>query len=144
MRQHTSAYVSIRHLERVEVVRGCEAAQACVSIRQHTSAYVTWNALRSCVGVRRLKCEWRRRRRAEISFATSTAFKHASAYVQHASAYVSMRQHTSAYVSIRQHTSAYVRRLRQFLYVCPLRQFLYVCPHRRLRQFLYVCPLVLH
>ncbi len=30
------------------------------------------------------------------------------AYLQHTSAYVSIRQHTSAYVSIRQHTSAYV------------------------------------
>jgi hypothetical protein len=41
--------------------------------------------------------------------------EHTSAYVsirQHTSAYVSIRQHTPAYVSIRQHTSAYGGRAR--------------------------------
>jgi hypothetical protein len=86
VRQHTSAYVSIRmppapgHLMREETVAyaaalaaRCAARKSSASVRilrQHTSAYVSIR--------------------------------------QHTSAYVSIRQHTSAYVSIRQHTSAYV------------------------------------
>jgi hypothetical protein len=86
IRQHTSAYVSIR--------------SAYVSIR--TSAYVSMRQI--CLP----QCEEppeRAPRRASIR-------QHTSAYAsirQHASAYASIRQHTSAYVSIRQHTSAYVR-----------------------------------
>ncbi len=98
MRQHTSAYVSIR---------------------QHTSAYVSfsirlysgalrhfWGSskalVRALVGSTKgsIKALWRLSIR-----------QHTSAHVsirQHTSAYVSMQQHTSACVSIRQHTSAYV------------------------------------
>jgi hypothetical protein len=110
IRQHTSAYVSIRQHthkthhpfasdpEHPPPAAGCTCAfasrpnegtrsscpytSAYVSIRQHTSAYV-------CIRL------------------------HASAYVsirQHTSAYdiCQFPSHTSAYVSIRQHTSAYV------------------------------------
>jgi hypothetical protein len=72
MRQHTSAYVSIRQHTSAYVVLGCVDCYrasafdlACVSIRQHVSAHVS---------IRQL-CDVR----------------------QHMSAYVSIRQHTSAY-----------------------------------------------
>jgi hypothetical protein len=96
IRQHTSAYVSIRHIlastsTPVYANRWCtEHTSAHVSTRQHTSAYVSIRQPTSADVSRR---------------------QHTSADVskrQHTSAYVSIRQHTSAYVSIRQHTSAYV------------------------------------
>jgi hypothetical protein len=89
IRQHTSAYVSIRQRLRQEraplphasaaAAGSAPAPPAYVSIRQHTSAYVSIR--------------------------------------QHTSAYVSIRQHTSAYVSIRQHTSAYAS-MRQHTCTC--------------------------
>jgi hypothetical protein len=99
IRQHTSAYVSIR--SRRSTPPACQSIaspkylSAYVSIRQHTSAYAQG-------GPHRLH--------ASLSPRRSTC--------QHTSAYVSARQHTSevpsdhsraldvpAYVSIRQHTS---------------------------------------
>jgi hypothetical protein len=75
IRQHTSAYVSIRqHSYCTKLRTFCtEHTSAYVSIRQHTSAYASIR-------------------------------QHTSAYAsirQHTPAYVSIRQHTSAYVSIR-------------------------------------------
>jgi hypothetical protein len=74
IRQHTSAYVSIRQPSAYVSIR--QHTSAYVSIRQHTSAYVSI----------------RQHTSAYVSIR------------QHTSAYVSIRQHTSAYVSIRQHT----------------------------------------
>jgi hypothetical protein len=115
IRQHTSAYVSIRLAFRHRVGHQCYAlcAQgvAYVSIRQHTSA----------VSVRLAFCH----RVGHQCYALYVSIR------QHTSAYVSIRQHTSvqtdacgriavghqccalcaegvAYVSIRQHTSAYL------------------------------------
>jgi hypothetical protein len=88
MRQHTSAYVSIRQCgEMQHFLRQHLAYTAYVSIRQHsirqhTSAFVE----RGPGGVQ------------ESEYASIR---------QHTSAYVSIRQHTSAYVSIRQHTPEY-------------------------------------
>jgi hypothetical protein len=130
MRQHASAYVSIR-----------QHTSAYVSIRQHTQpqsaasrgrrscpdayvsiriAYVYLDGVRIDVyayvcytyaGIRIPgwcpKSTYTRAR--ESSEALDD--KCCAAYVRirpHTSAYVSIRQHTSAYVSIRQHTSAYV------------------------------------
>jgi hypothetical protein len=104
IREHTSAYVSIRH--------------------QHTSAY------RSCRGRRRCQCQRSRgssRGRRGGGPRWSIVLRllrghnlHASAHVstcQHTPAFVSLLwgttylsgRHNSAYVSIRQNTSAYVR-----------------------------------
>jgi hypothetical protein len=83
IRQHTSAYVSIRQHTSLPIHQQAAFLHTSyVSIRQHTLAHVSIR-------------------------------QHTSAYLsipQHTStsAYVSIRQHTSAYVSIRQHTSAYV------------------------------------
>jgi hypothetical protein len=93
IRQHTSAYVSIRQHT---CIRGQPPTAvnpiryvylAYVSIRQHTSAYVS---------IRRHTC---------IRGQPPTAVNPIR-YVY--LAYVSIRQHTSAYVGIRQHMSAYV------------------------------------
>ncbi len=95
IRQHTSAYVSIRHLRASAPT--CSIRQhtsAYVSIRQHTSAYVT------CVQVLQPS--------AYVSIRQHTSAYVTCVQVLQPSAYVSIRQHTSAYVSIRQHTSAYV------------------------------------
>jgi hypothetical protein len=91
IRQHTSAYVSIRqhtcvtctllvpqHTSAHANVR--QHPSASISIHQHTSAYVS---IRSCPPPCCAPC------------------------MPRTSAYVSIRQHTSAYASIRQHTSAY-------------------------------------
>jgi hypothetical protein len=89
MRQHASAYVSIR-----------QHTSAYVSIRQHTSAYVS---IRQLVGgvapyderlLRELECQPLLLQRMRA---------HGSTWRQRAytCAYVSIRQHTSAYVSIR-------------------------------------------
>jgi hypothetical protein len=93
IRQHTSAYVSIRIRQQNgldDIQRLCCHAPTLWPASLHASAYVS---MRQGLGFRvRLR-------------------HHTSAYVsirQHTSAYVSIRQHTSAYVSIRQHTSAYV------------------------------------
>jgi hypothetical protein len=101
IRQHTSAYVSIRQhtLKRQWERRRRQHTSAYVSIRQHTSAYV-----KEAVGEEEAYRAERPVRRTHVHAATC-------AYVsirQHTSACVSIRQHTSAYVSIRQHTSAYV------------------------------------
>ncbi len=110
IRQHTSAYVSMRQHTRsirqlkpayVRVpalveeavvntsvreldapVPTCQHTSAYVSIRQHTPAY------------------------ASIAYANLMRPCPPVSKRQHTSAYVSIRQHTSAYVSIRQHTSA--------------------------------------
>jgi hypothetical protein len=99
IRQHTSAYVSIREKCRQQTTAYVSpntsayvnayrppATSAYVSIRQHTSAYVS---IRERI----------------------PASRHARIR-QHTSAYVRIRQHTSAYVSIRPHTSAYVNAYR--------------------------------
>jgi hypothetical protein len=83
IRQHTSAYVSIRQhtsRERKKHATSCEFradARSSASIRQHTSAH----------SIRQHTCEFR-------ADATS------SASIQHTSAYVST-QHTSAYLRIQ-------------------------------------------
>jgi hypothetical protein len=109
MRQHMSAYVSIRqHTSdgvRLEVLHDVKEPVACVSICQHTSAY----------SIRQMACDLK-------SFMMSRNLLHTSAYVsicQHTSdgvrlevlhdvkepvACVSICQHMSAYVSICQHT----------------------------------------
>jgi hypothetical protein len=122
MRQHASAYVSIRQHTNV----GCPLARLrrralchiIVSIRQHTSAYVS---IRKHTSGHIHRGMWThiadtRTQLTGVSALTSSMPVSASstrlaAYVsrrQQTSAYVSIRQHTSAYVSIRQHTSAYV------------------------------------
>jgi hypothetical protein len=75
IRQHTSAYVSIRGAE------GYLSIVPYVSIRQHTSAYVSIRQRTSAYG------------------APKATYQQCLT-----SAYVSIRQHTSAYVSVRQHT----------------------------------------
>ncbi len=126
LRQHTSAYVSIRqhtsayfHTHLAVVWRVWHVKQLPVvqirflhDIRQHTSAYVSirQNTSHSC-------------RSSRYAFCTTyvSIRQHTSAFVRirHTAAgrsdtlsaltYVSIRQHTPAYVSIRQHTSAYLR-----------------------------------
>ncbi len=94
IRQHTSAYVSIRQAYvSICQMRICSRAQhsqqhtsAYVSIRQHTSAYVSIRQHTSAY----VKCE------SAVGRSTLNSIR------QHTSAYVSIRQHTSAYVSIRQ------------------------------------------
>jgi hypothetical protein len=81
IRQHTSAYVSIRETE------------AYVSIRQHTSAYVSIPETEA-LGQPHLQ------RQALPLFKGMRHYM--SKLTAYTSAYVSIRQHTSAYVSIRQ------------------------------------------
>jgi hypothetical protein len=119
IRQHTSAYVSIRQPSLLHIASPTAFFTTCkdVSIRQHTSAYVSI----------RQRCPSSLLHTASATaFFTTCGDQHTSAYVsirQHTSllhiasatafllpvktsAYASIRQHTSAYVSIRQHTSA--------------------------------------
>jgi hypothetical protein len=137
MRQHTSAYVSIR---------SAYVSTAYVSIRQHTSAYVSirQHSIRSAyveahlltvsVNVSFLfSCACQRR---DYPRHTHSAVQHTSAYASirlHTSrlppphslcgiAYVSVRQHTTAYVSIRQHAPAYVNNTSAYVSIrrdCP-------------------------
>jgi hypothetical protein len=89
LRQHTSAYVSIRQLKSASVGAANVDTSACVSIRQHTSAYVSKH-----------RCRERGRFRL--------------LHILHALCHCRLKtlcQHTSAYVSIRQHTSSYVSML---------------------------------
>ncbi len=125
IRQHTSAYVSIRQqalpAHKLVVLKYYETCcppdvfqwrlcrrgnaayrphtSAYVSMRQHTSAYVSIRQHTSAyVSIR------------QHTSACVRICQHTSAYVsirQNTSAYVSIRQHTSAYVSMRQHTAAY-------------------------------------
>jgi hypothetical protein len=101
MRQHTSAYVSIRQ-------HTLQPAAACAELRRQPLAVgVSANCREFRCTCRWLKCALPLSRSASVI----SRRQHTSAYVsirQHTSAYVSIRQHTSAYVSIRQHTSAYV------------------------------------
>jgi hypothetical protein len=139
IRQHTSAYVSIRlHLgvcvhapprrsQQQETAAAWRQAHcssprlgtelqglACSDL--HTSAYVS---------IRQHTSAWRQAHCSSPRLGTELqglAYSdlHTSAYVsirQHTSAYVSIRQHTSAYVSIRQHTSAYVSLVKGALFV---------------------------
>jgi hypothetical protein len=117
IRQHTSAYVSIRCERRcmrviVHPASPRQHTSAYVSIRQHTSAYVASAVV--CVSLsilHLLRCQ----------YLYSCASKASVSIRQHTSAYVSIRQMhcrcqylyscaSKASVSIRQHTSAYVRR----------------------------------
>jgi hypothetical protein len=118
MRQHTSAYVSIRQHTQPQSAasrgkRSCPDAYVSIRI-----AYVYLDGVRS----RRIRAHERAARHS-----TTNAAQHTFAYVrirQHTSAYVSIRPKSTytraressealnaAYVSIRQHTSAYVRYL---------------------------------
>jgi hypothetical protein len=97
IRQHTSAYVSIRASSISIRSRCCRGTAAHVSIRQHTSAYAQAQSPSAADA-------------AEVPH-------HTSAYVsisirQHTSAHVSTRQHTSAYVSIRAGDAAELRQMR--------------------------------
>jgi hypothetical protein len=80
MRQHASAYVSVR-----------QHTSAYVSIRQRTSAYATCSSAGE------------HGREEEV-----VPRRHERHVILHTSPYVSVRQHTSAHVSTRQHTSAHV------------------------------------
>jgi hypothetical protein len=81
IRQHTSAYASIRQFCAGDTRPSDVAAAAC--IRQHTSAYVSIRQF-CAVDTR------------PFDVAAAACIR------QHTSAYVSIRQHKSAYVSIRQ------------------------------------------
>ncbi len=92
IRQHTSAYVSIRQPSAC-----AEAHRTCIrqhTSAQHTSAYVSIRQPSACAEAHRTCI--RPRIRPHIR--------------QQTSAYVSTRQHTSAYVSIRQSSEARLRR----------------------------------
>jgi hypothetical protein len=146
MRQHTSAYVSIRLLPHVGRER---CPHLHVSIRQHASAYADVcsrgrpspsagqrQRMRSYVSIRQHTSAYGSiRLHALIRGRTAPAY---AIIRQHTSAYVSIRQNTAAYgsmpspaagqrqrmrsyVSIRQHTSAYVS----------IRQHTAACPHPR-------------
>jgi hypothetical protein len=103
IRQHTSAYVSIRQHSFSMRPGGSNATSTALpqplayvsirlhSIRQHTAAYVSIRHFHRPPGGRAAnRC---------------LHYRHNGSIRQHTSAYVSIRQHTSAYVSIRQHTS---------------------------------------
>jgi isocitrate/isopropylmalate dehydrogenase len=130
IREHTSAYVSIRlllecgdlllhvthHLAR-------QHTSAYVSIRQQTSAYASIRQHRDLL----LHVTHHLAQCAHVRCCLVRLLR------QHASAYVSIiRQHTSAYVSIRQHTSAYVSIRAQCLHA-PLPRPP-ACAHRQLNQ----------
>jgi hypothetical protein len=104
IRQHTSAYVSIRQLRSLaRTLR--PLTPAYVSIRQHTSAYVSIRQLRSLARTLR-----------PLTPAYVSVRQHTSAYAtreerrKELPATISIRQRTSAYVSIRQHSSAFATR----------------------------------
>jgi len=82
MRQHASAYVSIR-----------QHKSACASIRQHTPAYVSVRQRTSAYGSIR-------QHGPPLDMPTTRKRQRACE-----APYVSIRQHTSAYVSMRQHAS---------------------------------------
>jgi hypothetical protein len=99
IREHTSAYVSIRQrlaCGRLRRRKGrSPSATAYVSIRQHTSAFISM----------------RQHASAYVSIRQHTSATHllaVAAAKRQKSERSSIRQHTSAYVSIRQHASAYV------------------------------------
>ena len=130
VRQHTSAYVSVRQLTRCAASRTAgwkPSTCAYSSIRQHTSAYVS-----------------------SIRTAARAEYPPGDVIRQHTSAYVSIRQlyppadapnclrnelssqHTSAYVSIRQHTHRRARATlaRGCLKLPAKRVFAYVSIHQ--------------
>jgi hypothetical protein len=108
IRQHTSAYVSIRLQVRNEKLLARHHTSAYVSMRQHTSAYVRHTSayneqlLARGVAVERVCNYW--------YFCTSKASKLSTCSLEglQLSARIRIatciRQHTSAYVSIREHT----------------------------------------
>jgi hypothetical protein len=131
VRQHTSAYVSIRQ-RTVEVPPCFERPSVMQYVRQHTSAYVSiqWRCLRAssarllcngtCVSIRftpgfyystcvyaeagsELDPRTQARHHPRPPLASHQRHKLLQIYPP---VYVSIRQHTSAYVGIRQHTSA--------------------------------------
>jgi hypothetical protein len=118
IRQHTSAYVSIRQqasacdhtsdcdfwavaltLLHLSIISPLSLSLKEATLRQHTSAYVSIRQNKSAYVSIRLAL-----------YAISGGCRNSPAYIsirQHTSAYVSLRQHTPAYASIRQHASAY-------------------------------------
>ena len=96
IRQHASAYVSKRqHTSAYLRPSGCRAREcpAALLIPQHTYSvrqYTSANVSIRQPAPKRMRSERMPRRIA-----------HTSAYVQHASVHVSIRQHTSAYVNLR-------------------------------------------
>jgi hypothetical protein len=121
IRQHTSAYVSIRDTCAAESSWGfrefatspppgssgelssqlfARPFRIAPCIRQHTSAYVS---IRQHTSAYASICT-----SAYVRVVQQALRSHLRMGSLHTSAYVSIRQHTSAYVSIRQHTSAYV------------------------------------
>ncbi len=117
IRQHTSAYVSIR-VRSIPAVCLLRAPSSPYKRHTHTQQESRNRARVVCVCV--CVCVERERRTpdplplaslAALPAACSTVLWHRTRRIPlDASAYVSIRQHTSAYVSIRQHTSAVVSR----------------------------------
>jgi hypothetical protein len=103
IRQHTSAYVSIRVFRSCGSAGGRNAATCCtytntsayVSIRQHTSAY-------ACLRVAGARAA------ESLPLAVCVCVCVCGSAWLYVYIYVSIRHHTSAYVIIRQNTSAYV------------------------------------
>jgi hypothetical protein len=144
IRQHTSAYVSMRHTApSTRISRLRQHTPAYVSIRQHASygtqhfdqppaqhtpAYVSIRRHASaCVSIRQHMSAY-----VSIRQHTSAYVSMRCAYVRAALplscvAYVSIRQHTSAYVGIRQHTSAYVSIRYKYATVPQQQQVLRLC-----------------
>ncbi len=140
IRQHTSAYVSIRSnlissplpTVKVPYIRQhtyiSQDTSAYVSIRQHTPAYVSIRQHTSAYG----------RISSPMLHMCRHTVIHVSSYYK--SAYVSIRQHTSAYVSIRQHTVVSHRQCYVGVVILP-----YMCPHTTVcvSSYYYVCVLIL-
>jgi hypothetical protein len=86
IRQHTLAYVSIRHA----------GVSICTSVKASKMSTLRWGlAVRPILSIVLTK--------SARSWSHCPCFSHSTC--QHTSAHVSTRQHTSAYVSIRQHTA---------------------------------------
>jgi hypothetical protein len=98
IRQHTSAYVSIRqHTAGVQLARDSITCKhtSYVSIRQHTSAYVSIRQHTSAY----VSIRWHTA--GGVQLAQEIAKGEAGWGNGRATSYVSIRQHTSAYVSLR-------------------------------------------
>ncbi len=81
IRQHTSAYVSIRQQQRAARIT---LTRLYMSLRRHTSAYVAYVSIRQHTS----------------AYVARARFSVPAPQPQHTSAYVSIRQHTSAYLHL--------------------------------------------
>ncbi len=132
IRQHTSAYVSIRQHTSVSI-RVLIGRTTCRCRSLHTSAYVSMRQHASACVSQHTRID-RAHRMSLLELPVSASACARLLKILHTSAYVSIRQHTSAYVSIRQHTSAYVSiRVSASAYVS-MRKTIYDTAHVSMRQ----------